>query len=88
MKKPKEIKATRLLAMGVNPAVVDRLADLTEAGREMRLGRVIGEALEMFIEKEIEENAGIKARFDELQKQRRAANNPGIRVVPNGSQTD
>jgi hypothetical protein len=82
MEKPKEIKATRLKDMGVSSAVLDRLADLMEAGREMRLGRVISEALEMFIETETRENEGIRRRFEELQKQRRAANNPGIRVVP------
>jgi len=83
--KVKEIKAARLAAMGVPSATVDRLKDLIEAGREMRLGRVIGEALEMFIERELEENKGIASRFSDIQKKRRAANNTGIRVVPSGS---
>jgi len=67
--------------MGVPQPVVDRLMDLSEAGREMRVGRVIAEALEMFIEKELRDNEGIARRFDELQKQRRASNNPGIRLI-------
>jgi hypothetical protein len=83
--KHREIKAKRLADMGVHTATIDRLKDLIEAGREMKLGRVLSEALEMFIKNEIGENEGLGKRFEELQKQRRAANNPGIRVVPNGS---
>jgi hypothetical protein len=67
--------------MGVPQQVIDRLADLSEAGREMRVGRMIAEALEMFIEKELDENEGIRRRFDELQKRRRSENNPGIRLI-------
>lgn len=88
MKKPRDIKASRLGDMGVPEGVVDRLKDLIEAGREMRLGRVLAQALDMFIENELAENDGIRRRFEELQKQRRAANNPGIHVVPKGSKTD
>lgn len=84
-KNSREIKAARLAEMGVSSVTIDRVKDLIEAGREMRLGRVIGEALDMFIERELAENKGIASRFEELQKQRRAANNPGIRVVPTGS---
>jgi hypothetical protein len=83
--KSKEIKASRLADMGVDPSTISRLKDLIEAGREMRLGRVLSEALEMFIKNETSENEGIRKRFDELQKQRRSENNPGIRVVPKGS---
>jgi hypothetical protein len=80
-KKPREIRVRRLTDMGVPQQVIDRLADLSEAGREMRVGRMIAEALEMFIEKELDENEGIRRRFDELQKRRRSENNPGIRLI-------
>jgi hypothetical protein len=88
MKKPREIKVRRLADMGVPQRVVDRLTDLSEAGREMRVGRVIAEALEMFIEKEIRENEGIARRFNELQKQRRGDNNPGIRLIQTPPESD
>jgi hypothetical protein len=88
MKKPREIKVSRLADMGVPQYVVDRLKDLSEAGREMRVGRVIAEALEMFIEKELEENEGIRRRFEEIQKQRRAGNNPGIRLIQTPPEND
>ena len=83
-RKPREIKDARLTDLGVPQHVVDRMRDLIEAGREMRLGRILAEALENFIENELAENDGIKRRFEELQKQRREANNPGIRIVPKG----
>jgi hypothetical protein len=54
----------------------------------MRVGRMIAEALEMFIEKELRENEGIRRRFDEIQKQRRAENNPGIRLIQTPPEND
>ena len=86
--KPKQNKVRRLVDMGVPQHLIDRLLDLSEAGREMRWGRMISEALEMFIEKELQENEGIAGRFEELQQQRRARNNPGIRLIQNPSEGD
>jgi hypothetical protein len=88
MKKPRENKVRRLADMGVPQHVIDRLLDLSEAGREMRHGRMIAEALEMFIEKELAENEGVARRFHDLQKQRRAGNAPNVRLIQRPPDSD
>lgn len=65
-----ESKASRLEQMGVPRATVDRLNDLAEAYYDAKVGTLIAEALEMFIESRLKSDRGMADRFQTLQKRR------------------
>ena len=65
-------KGAKLRQLRVPPETVERFLDFQKASREGPEGQLIGEALEAFIDSELEKNEGIKKQFKALQERRAA----------------
>jgi hypothetical protein len=80
----KDSKPSRLEQMGVPTATVERLRDLAEAFYDAKEGRLITEALEMFIETTLRNEAEVRKRFEEARQKRRAGNIQNIHALSGG----
>lgn len=68
---PKQSEGKRLRQIGLEQELVDRVNDFREANLGSAENKVVGEALEHFMNYWLKKNAGIKEAYDAIRKRRR-----------------
>lgn len=67
---PKQSEGKRLIQIGLEKGLVDRVNDFRKANLGSAENVVVAAALEFFMEQWLKDNAGVRKRFEELKTKR------------------